>query len=318
MAMPYDLIYVATDLDAGMTVKGALRRAKGLSARQIRRIIGGTGVHGEKPEAGGEGGVFLNDRPARFVDRVQAGDRIGLLYPREDTYLTPQEMPLNILYEDEDILAVDKPPGIVVHPTKGHPDGTLANGIVFRMRARCENYRPRFINRLDMGTSGIVLIGKNAHAQSRFTQMAAKGQVEKRYIAVCYGAPEPPAGVIDLPIGMADGSTVVRTVRADGAPSVTEYETLTTFALPDGTPVSALKLRLLTGRTHQIRVHLSHAGHAVVGDSLYGPPGRGDMDRQALHAVGLYFPHPNTGERIEVVSPLPPDMQALTGGAAAE
>jgi 23S rRNA pseudouridine1911/1915/1917 synthase len=293
--MKYDLTCEVGQDETGMTVKGVLRRHKGISLRLIRRI-----VHGE-------GDVLLNGNSARFIDRVTAGDVIGLIFPSEKQDLHPQDIPITVLYEDDDLLIVDKQPGIVVHPTKGHPAGTVANGVARYMHTRDERYKVRLINRLDMDTSGVLLIGKNGHAQSDFTARAGRSQVEKKYLAIVSGSVMPESGVIDLPIGLEAEGAVRRTVRADGYPSITHYCVKERF----GDGFALLELRLGTGRTHQIRVHLAHIGCPILGDVLYGTEidASALIDRQALHAFSLRFPHPSTGKEVYVEAPLPADMK---------
>ncbi|MDR3363797.1 MAG: RluA family pseudouridine synthase, partial [Clostridiales Family XIII bacterium] len=199
--------------DEGMTARGVLRRARGVSQRLFRTI-----AHGE--DAAG-GGLFINGRPARFRDTVRAGDDIRLVFPEESSHIEPQDIPLSVLYEDDDVLVADKQPGLVVHPTKGHKDGTLANAILWHMRERGENYKPRFISRLDMDTSGVLLVGKNSHAQDSLAKQHAAGGFEKYYTAVLCGRLEddlPHAGTIDLPIGLAQPGEPRRAVKpaADG------------------------------------------------------------------------------------------------------
>jgi 23S rRNA pseudouridine1911/1915/1917 synthase len=292
--MRYDLICEAGRDEAGLTVRGVLRRQRGVSSRLMRRVVHGGGL------------VHLNGKPARFIDRVAAGDVVGIVFPRENSEIPPQDIPIHVLFEDDDLLAIDKQPGIVVHPTKGHPSGTIANGVVRHMAERGEHYKPRFINRLDMDTSGVLLVGKNAHAQSDFTAGAGKGLSEKRYTAIVEGRVAEASGVVDLPIGLAEDGAVRRVVREDGYPSVTRYRVGERFDA--GGLFTLLELELETGRTHQIRVHLAHIGHPVVGDSLYGGA-QGLMNRQALHAASLRFRHPSQDREVYVEAPLPGDMQ---------
>lgn len=276
-----------------MTVKGALRRRRGVSLRLIRRI------------ANGNGAVFVNGEPARFVDRISSGDVIGLMYPQEESDIAPQDIPIVALFEDDDLLAVDKQPGVVVHPTKGHPDGAIANGVANYMRARGERYRIRFINRLDMDTSGVLLIGKNGRAQSDFAAKANTCSVEKKYVSVVNGLVASDEGVISLPIGLESEGVARRIVRDDGRPSVTHYRVKERFAQG----FTLLELELRTGRTHQIRVHLAHIGHPVLADALYGGESLPLIGRQALHAASLRFPHPTREEEIYIEAPLPEDMK---------
>jgi 23S rRNA pseudouridine1911/1915/1917 synthase len=206
------------------------------------------------------------------------------------------------------MLICDKQPGLVVHPTKGHSDGTLANGIMRHMQMRGEAYKIRFISRLDRDTSGILLVGKNAHTQTDFARQAAAGEVYKGYVAIVCGR-LCGSGRIDLPIDLEQDGAIKRTVREDGYPSVTEYESVQGFAAA-GAEYTLLKLRLLTGRTHQIRVHLAHIGHPVLGDTLYGTPSV-LIDRQALHAEVLRFSHPKDGRALAFEAEMPPDMRAI-------
>jgi 23S rRNA pseudouridine1911/1915/1917 synthase len=264
---------------------------------------------------------------------VKVGDEITLVFPEEKSGLEAEKMDISVLYEDEDLLAINKAPGIVVHPTKGHPNGTIANGLVYYMQEKGETYKPRFINRLDMGTSGVLLIGKNSHAQNYFTKQSALGRIDKKYIAVVHGIVEEDSGTIDEPIGLASDTTPERIVRADGAPSVTHFAV--EKRIDDGIlPRTVLRIQIDTGRTHQIRVHMAYIGHPVISDNLYGnepsaaviadtgsdslqksvpadAAERPFIARQALHAHTLSFPHPKTAERITITAPLPDDIAAL-------
>jgi 23S rRNA pseudouridine1911/1915/1917 synthase len=293
--MKYDLTCKASPQEAGMTVKGVLRRRQGVSLRLIRHI------------AHGDGDVFVNGAPARFVDKVKAGDRIGLVFPRETGGIPARDIPISVLFEDGDLLAIDKRPGIVVHPTKGHLENTVANGVAYYIQAKGEDYKIRFINRLDMDTSGVLLIGKNGYAHSDFIANVGKGLVEKRYAAIVQGLVASDAGVVELPIGLDSDGAARRIVRSDGRASVTRYRVKARFSAG----FTLLELELGTGRTHQIRVHLAHMGHPVVGDALYGAEASPLIDRQALHARSLRFPHPTRNEWVYIEAPLPEDIRTL-------
>jgi 23S rRNA pseudouridine1911/1915/1917 synthase len=289
--MKYDLEVTVDTADDGMTVGGLLRKRRGVSTRMVRKIKHNSG------------GVFVNGLPAMFKDRVNAGDLIGLSYPEESSDFICQDIPIDIIHEDDDIIVINKQPGLVVHPTKGHVDGTVANGVMTHMLKTGERYKIRFINRLDMDTSGVLLVGKNAHAQSDFTKQADEGRIEKTYRAILSGIPEPESGTINAPIGLREEGSPERCVRADGAPSITHYRVLERCS-----GFAYVELNIETGRTHQIRVHMASIGCPVLGDSLYG--GNNDLiKRQALHACNLSFRHPNTGEQVSYTAPIPNDMQ---------
>lgn len=282
--------------DIGLTIKGFLRREKGVSTRLIRKVVTGNGK------------LLLNGKEARFVDKIKVGDEIELVYPEELSEFVPQDIPIDVLYEDEDIIAINKQPGYVVHPTKGHSDETIANGLMKYMIEKGENYKIRFISRLDMNTSGLLMVGKNAHAQTSFTKQNSNNEVYKGYVAIVCGRLEG-EGRIDLPIALEEEGSVKRAVKDDGQPSITEYRSEKIFEI-DGCEYTLVRLRLLTGRTHQIRVHLSHIGYPILGDSLYGEESH-LIARQALHAEILLFNHPKTEIPMEIKAPLPDDIAAV-------
>ncbi|MDR0519973.1 MAG: RluA family pseudouridine synthase, partial [Clostridiales Family XIII bacterium] len=225
--MKYDLEYVISAADSGMTARGVLRKRLGVSQRLVRKIANApSGGDADGDGLAFSGGVFVNGRPALFKDRVSEGDTVGIVYPSETSHFVPQDIPIEILYEDEDIIAVNKRPGIVVHPTKGHVDGTVANGLAHRMEGSGERYKIRFANRLDMDTSGVLLVGKNSHAQSEFARQSELGRIKKIYIAVLDGIPSSASMNIDAPIALEREGSPRRTVREDGAPSRTFFRVL--------------------------------------------------------------------------------------------
>ena len=263
-----------------------------------------------------QGLVRVNGREARPARRLAPGDEVEVALPSAPPRpeLAPREMPLSVLYEDEWLLALDKPPGLVVHPAQGNREGTLMHGLLWYARG----YRPHLVSRLDQGTSGILLVAKAARVHA---VLQRKG-MEKDYLAVVYGRPELPKGRIDLGI-LRDPADPRRRIasRTEGRPSATLWERLAE------SEVSLLRCRLLTGRTHQIRVHLQAARMPLVGDPLYGAPGwRGIRDpalaeicrgfpRQALHAWRLGLVHPVTREPLEVRAPVPADLADLLSRA---
>ncbi|MDO4545036.1 MAG: RluA family pseudouridine synthase, partial [Bacillota bacterium] len=241
----------------------------------------------------------------------EVGDVIEIKLPEESSGFEPQPIPLTPVFEDDDLLVLNKQPGLIVHPTKGHPSGTVANGLMHYMAQTGKPFKIRFVNRLDMDTSGLLVVAKNAYCQNDYTRQMKENLVKKEYIAIVKGIVEADSGVIDLPIGRPDPENVRRAVMEGGAPSVTHYTVLERF-LPRQYSQSYTLVRLLleTGRTHQIRVHMSHIGHPVLGDWLYGGDNVLLIERQALHAARLSFTHPMTGQLLELEAPLPDDIQA--------
>ncbi len=236
-----------------------------------------------------------------------AGDVICITLPPENSDFEPFPLDLDVIYEDEDLLAVDKPAGLVVHPTYGFTEKTLAHALSYMMERTGERFKIRFINRLDMDTSGILLVAKNAYVQDRAARFQERGLVKKSYTAFVSNVPYPPEGLIDAPVGRPDPEGPRRGVVEWGKPSKTVYRVLETFA---GGAFSMVELGLLTGRTHQIRVHMGHIGCPLLGDGFYGGDTR-MIKRQALHAKSLSLPHPVTEEPLDLACPLPADLAGL-------
>ncbi|MDR1272367.1 MAG: RluA family pseudouridine synthase [Clostridiales Family XIII bacterium] len=294
--MSRDFKVKAAPGQSGMMVKTVLRRSSGVSTRLIRRV------------AHGDGALFLNGKPAKFIDKVVDGDEITLVMPEEKSDFTAEAIPVDIMYEDDHLILLDKVPGIVVHPTKGHVGHTVANAIQHHMEQTGESYKIRFVNRLDMDTSGVLLVGKTSLAQSDFSQRVAAGLVTKEYLAIVTGDLRG-TGVVDAPIALFEEGSPRRMVAEGGYPSKTEYVSEKNFTV-GGDRYSLVRLRLHTGRTHQIRVHLAHIGHPVLADHLYGSPSE-LIERQALHSHILSFPHPITGKQLEFMAGLHDDMMKL-------
>lgn len=247
-----------------------------------------------------QGGFWIEETPIRTSDKVREGQVVRFCLPPEPpTTVEPQDLPIRIAYESEQVMVLDKPAGMAVHPTLNYKDGTLANAYMGLLEKRGETGVFRPVNRIDKDTSGLVLLAKNVWA----APLLAKS-VQKRYYAIVEGDPGE-RGVIDAPIGRAPDSIILRRVDPEGKPSLTEYvreKTKNGFSL--------VRVLLHTGRTHQIRVHFSHIGYPLAGDDLYGGS-REKIGRHALHCAEICFEEPMTKERIWVNSELPPDMTAL-------
>lgn len=250
--------------------------------------------------------VKVNNEYIRPGDKINKGDLIEVKIEEEMADFKPQDLKLPILYDDFDIIMVNKPPFMVVHPTKSHFENTIANGVTHYVVEKSENVKIRFVNRLDMNTSGLVIVAKNPYAQFVLSSDMKEDKVEKMYIAVVKGVVKEDFGTINEPIYRPTDDSIKRIVHEEGQPSVTHFEVVQ--RLKDAT---VLKLKLETGRTHQIRVHLNHIGHGIIGDELYGYVDENLINRQALHAFSLKFKQPRTREDLEFKAPLPKDMEEL-------
>ncbi len=265
--------------------------------------------------------VRVGGAPAKPSTPVAAGERIDCVPPpATEERIAPEEAPLAVLHEDPHLVVLDKPAGLTVHPGAGRATGTLAHRLLARypeMAGVGGPGRPGIVHRLDKDTSGVLVAARTAAAYERLARAFAAREVEKRYLAIAYGAPRPPAGRIEAPIGRHPSRRKEMTVRRDGRPAATGYRTLAAAA-----GIALLELDLATGRTHQIRVHLKHLGHPLVGDPVYGEarwkglpaPVRRTLEgfpRPALHAWRLAFRHPATGEPVAFEAPVAEDVKAL-------
>lgn len=250
--------------------------------------------------------IYKNGQPAKPTSMTKPGDIIEIEINEEKAGFEGQDLGIAIVYEDQDLIVADKPPFMVVHPTKSHFDGTLANAITYHIGRIGEDCRIRFVNRLDMNTSGLVVIAKNSYAHHKLSLDMGQDRVHKEYLAIVEGIISQDSGTLDFPIYRETEDSISRVVDPRGQRSITHYRVLQRL---DG--ASLVNLRLETGRTHQIRVHLSHIGHPIMGDDLYGRPDSSLIDRQALHAYKLIFDQPRLGDRIELKSSLPKDMVGL-------
>lgn len=284
------------------------RKMAGLTRSQIKRLI-------EKGNVYLEGGTTV-----KSGYRLKRGERIAVTIPEaEPIEARPEKIPLSVLYEDHSIIVIDKPAGMVVHPAPGHYSGTLVNALLYH----CEDLsgiggklRPGIVHRLDKDTSGVMLATKNDHAHNMMARQFKAHTIVRKYKALVYGTMES-EGSIDRPLGRHPARRKEISIVSTGRRAVTHWKVLKYFQ-----GITLLELTLETGRTHQIRVHLSQAGHPVVGDRTYGSDKRANeikssfvrsrvlkLERQALHAYLLGFKHPSTGEYMEFKSPLPKDIE---------
>lgn len=276
-----------------------LRKVSGFSYTQIKWL--------KHP-----GRLFKNGEEVRCVDKAMPGDVIMLVFlDEEDTNTTPEAIPLDILYEDEAMLVVNKQAFLPMHPSSfQHVSGTLVNAVAYHYRQSGISPLVRPVTRLDRNTTGATLIAKIAHVQHVLQTQAKKGQFQKTYIGFAEGVFTPPFGELDAAISRKVGSIVERVAAEEGLPSLTRYQTLEIGVLNEKT-ISVVSFQPITGRTHQIRVHAASAGHPLIGDDLYGGHHWYEMNRQALHCAKLNLLHPITGEPLEIKAPLPADMMSF-------
>lgn len=284
-----ELDFIVPAAYEGVRLRGFLRGHCGVSARLLAKLK-------RLPD-----GIRVNGLQAVATDLLRAGDLVRLSLPRGGDAPEPADLPFSVVWEDGHVLAADKPCGMPMYPTPGHDRDSLANAFAAHCAEKGEPIPFRPVYRLDRDTTGLVLLAKEPFSAARLA-----GRIEKTYLAVCEGVLVG-SGVIDAPIGLKDGHRIEREVRPDGQRAVTRWRSLLT-----GKNHSFLAVRIETGRTHQIRVHLAHLGHPLAGDDFYGG-GRAHIGRQALHCAELRFLHPASGRRIRLVRGVPEDMALLLG-----
>lgn len=287
--------YILTEDDIDTPIRSIVKREFRFSSRLMTKV--------KKNQA-----TYLNGVSYPGWVKGCIGDELTVILPDEKSDFEPDPtIPVYPVYEDDDVLVINKQPGIIVHPTKGHPTHTMANGLQNYMNETNQQFKIRFANRLDMDTSGLLVIAKTSHTQDSFMKQMKANTVRKRYVAIVKGVIEEDKGTIDVPIGRPDPERVERGVMYEGGyDSVTHYTVLERYKKH-----TLVELLLETGRTHQIRVHMSHIGHPVLGDILYGGEDVNLIERQALHSRYLSFNHPVTDERIDLEGPLFEDMENL-------
>lgn len=272
-----------------------LQEKHGYSSRILRRIVR-------------DGHLKINGRDSWLVDNVRFGDTIEVTLPKEAVDVRPVRGKIDIIYEDDEILAVNKEAGLVTHPTKSHQLDTLGNLVAGYFERTGQQAKVRFVTRLDCDTSGVIVIAKNKYVHHYLQSHQLIPKPEKRYLAFVNGCPDETSGIIDLPIDRAEDG-IHRCVAAEGKASITHYRVIETFS---DQKVSVIALRLETGRTHQIRVHLAAIGCPIIGDPLYNTAANETFGirRTALHARSIALSLPKTGKHI-LYAPLKPDIVKL-------
>ena len=260
-----------------------------------------------------EGCVTVNGRPASKSCRLTGGETLSVDLPEQpaDTSLTAQAIPLDVVYEDDDVIVVNKPAGLVVHPAPGHPDGTLVNALLHHCGDSLSGIggekRPGIVHRIDRDTSGLIIAAKNDAAHAFLSAQLSDHTLARTYECLVTGSLKQDSGTVNAPIGRHPADRKKMAVVAGGRPAVTHWEVVARYP-----GVTHLRCRLETGRTHQIRVHMAHIGHPILGDTVYGAkkpvPG---LTGQCLHATGLRFIHPRTHEPVELTCPLPEEFTRM-------
>ncbi len=280
-------------LDAFLSADGALTRS------QAARLIA-------------EGRVRVNGKPAAKSARLSGGETVTVDVPQlRETALPPQDIPLDVVYEDDDVIVVNKPTGLVVHPAPGHPDGTLVTALLHHCGDSLSGIggekRPGIVHRIDRDTSGLIIAAKNDAAHLALSAQLKDHSLSRTYECLVTGNMKQDSGTVDAPIGRSSADRKKMAVVPTGRRAVTHWEVVARYP-----GVTHLRCRLETGRTHQIRVHMAYIGHPILGDTVYGAkkpvPG---LTGQCLHAAGLRFVHPRTGEPVELHCPLPPEFTAM-------
>ena len=280
-------------LDAFLSADGALTRS------QAARLIA-------------EGRVRVNGKPAAKSARLSGGETVTVDVPQlRETALPPQDIPLDVVYEDDDVIVVNKPTGLVVHPAPGHPDGTLVNALLHHCGDSLSGIggekRPGIVHRIDRDTSGLIIAAKNDAAHLALSAQLKDHSLSRTYECLVTGNMKQDSGTVDAPIGRSSADRKKMAVVPTRRRAVTHWEVVARYP-----GVTHLRCRLETGRTHQIRVHMAYIGHPILGDTVYGAkkpvPG---LTGQCLHAAGLRFIHPRTGEPVELHCPLPPEFTAM-------
>lgn len=282
--------YICKKSDVGKTVKQLISENFSVTSRSLSKLKF-------------SGGIALNGKVVTVRHTAAEGDILTLTFTdTNSSRIKPENIPLDIIFENSDILAVNKPSAMPTHPSAGHYSGTLANAVMYYYRNAPFTYRP--VTRLDGDTTGIVIIAKNAPVCAKLSELLANGNFEKQYLAICENVPEPKSGLINAPISREPESLIKRRISQDGKSALTFYETLKTLG---GGKYSLVRCRPKTGRTHQIRLHMSHIGCPLYGDFLYGRQNSAS-ERALLHCEKLKF-SPDGKTTLELHAPIPRDFE---------
>ncbi len=287
--------YVITD-QTGRIDKVLTTLEPGITRSQLKNLIN-------------DGHVTVNGQAVKPKYKVQAGDKISLVKPEPQSLeLTPENIPLDIVYEDDDVIVVNKPQGMVVHPAPGHPDHTLVNALLYHSPLSTINgtFRPGIVHRIDKDTSGLLMVAKNDLAHQSLAEQLRNKTNKREYLALVYGQIKEDEGTIDAPLGRNPQDRKKQAVVKGGRHAVTHFKVIKRYD-----NFTLIKCILETGRTHQIRVHMKYIGHPLVGDPLYGPRKVIGKNGQFLHAALLGFKHPRTGKEMVFEAPLPENFQKM-------
>ena len=251
--------------------------------------------------------IYLNDLPTYTKKSVTVGDKVSVLidFEEDNSNIVASNIPLDIIYEDDYLLVINKPANIAIHPSILHFDNSLSNGVKFYFDKLGLKKKIRIVNRLDRNTSGIVVFAKNEYIQECLIKQMKTKELKKEYLAIAKGILESKSDTLNFPIARKEGSIIERTVSSDGDSAITHYDVVKEF-----NNLSLVHIVLETGRTHQIRVHFSYIGHPILGDTLYGSPSE-LINRQALHSYKLTFIHPVTKKVLSLEAPLPNDIENI-------
>lgn len=287
------LSYVVDCESDGKPVKYILKNKLELSERLIKKL-----KYDSK--------ILKNSIPVYINEAVSVADVIEAIidFEEENEDIIPENLPIDIIYEDDGMIAVNKQAGIVVHPTSKHFTGTIANGIMYYFKQNDINKTIRPVSRLDRDTSGIIIFAKNQYIQENLIRQMTAKTFRKEYVGIVTGSLEQDKGTINLPIERQPGSIMLRHISQTGSPSVTHFEVIERF-----TAATYVRFELETGRTHQIRVHCQAIEHPLLGETLYSDLQTDLIERQALHSIKVSFNHPQTNEKICLTAPLPKDIE---------